>query len=188
MRYAPWNPYARQAVAELDPPTTGMACTPMSWVLGQSEPVALACGTSTIASVTFASYGTPKGICGSYTVNPSCHADNVSAAVNAACVGRRSCWVDPMVFGDPCPGTPKYLAVEVACASPSAVVTYWNFTTPDAVFTDFWTAIDGDNSEPIVNFCTQPAWLYSPGDWSGATREVQPPPRTSRRSATTTAD
>ena len=162
VRYAPWNPYARQAVAELDPPTTGVSCTPMSWVFGQTDPVNLACGNSTIASVTFASYGTPKGICGAYTVNPTCHADvNLSR-----CVGKQSCWVDPTMFGDPCPGIPKYLAVEVACASPTTIVTYWNLTTPDAVFTDFWSAVDGDNSAPIVNFCTQPTWLYSPGDWS----------------------
>jgi hypothetical protein len=36
----------------------------------------------------------------------------------------------------------------------------------DAFFSDFWDAVQGNSSEPIPNFSTQPTWLYSPEDYS----------------------
>jgi hypothetical protein len=35
----------------------------------------------------------------------------------------------------------------------------WNCTLADQMMGDFWNAVDGDNSEPIPNFSTQPSWM-----------------------------
>jgi hypothetical protein len=36
----------------------------------------------------------------------------------------------------------------------------WDCTTPDEMMEDFWEAVDGDSTEAIPNFSTQPSWLY----------------------------
>ena len=64
-------------------------------------------------SVTFASYGTPNGSCGSFTIG-GCHAANSSSIVEAALIGQNSGSIAATngVFGDPCNGTVKRLYVE----------------------------------------------------------------------------
>lgn len=74
----------------------------------------------TIAGVTFASYGTPTGSCGSFAKS-TCHAVSSQSVVEAACVGKGSCSVAARnsSFGDPCAGTPKRLAVTYTCKAPA---------------------------------------------------------------------
>ena len=69
-------------------------------------------------SVTFASYGTPNGICGSFTIG-SCHATNSQAIVEAALVGNNAATIAASngVFGDPCGGTVKRLYIEAVYGS-----------------------------------------------------------------------
>ena len=69
---------------------------------------------ATITSVSFASYGTPNGSDGNYTIG-GCHATNSQTIVESYCVGNNSCSIPATnaVFGDPCGGTPKYLYVKV---------------------------------------------------------------------------
>jgi hypothetical protein len=64
-------------------------------------------------SIIFASYGTPNGSCGSYTVG-TCNATNSTSLVSAAFMGKNSASIDATnaVFGDPCNGTTKRLYVE----------------------------------------------------------------------------
>src|SRR5690349_2720510 len=64
-------------------------------------------------SVTFASYGTPNGICGSFTLG-TCHATNSRSIVETALLGKNSGSIAATngVFGDPCNGTVKSLYVE----------------------------------------------------------------------------
>jgi hypothetical protein len=64
-------------------------------------------------SVSFASYGTPNGSCGSFTIG-GCHATNSQSIVTAALVGQNSGSIVASngVFGDPCGGTPKRLYVQ----------------------------------------------------------------------------
>ncbi len=64
-------------------------------------------------SVTFASYGTPNGSCGSFTIG-GCHATNSQSNVEAALLGQNSGSISATngVFGDPCGGTVKRLYVE----------------------------------------------------------------------------
>ncbi|KDO28860.1 hypothetical protein SPRG_05731 [Saprolegnia parasitica CBS 223.65] len=65
-----------------------------------------------MASIDFASYGTPKNY-----VEGTCSAATSSGVVAAACVGRPVCnvAVNPSVFGDPCPGTVKTLSARAMC-------------------------------------------------------------------------
>ncbi len=69
-----------------------------------------------ITSVSFASYGTPAGSCGSFSTG-SCHAASSASVVNNACLNKASCTVNATnpVFGDPCSGTQKRLNVQYAC-------------------------------------------------------------------------
>lgn len=64
-------------------------------------------------SLDFASYGTPTGTCGAYSVS-SCHASSSMEVLSNACIGQNTCTVaaDNSVFGDPCNGTLKRLYVQ----------------------------------------------------------------------------
>ncbi len=63
-------------------------------------------------STVFASYGTPTGTNGNYTIG-GCHAVNSASIVSGLSLGRNSFTVsaDNAVFGDPCSGTPKRLYI-----------------------------------------------------------------------------
>jgi len=79
----------------------------------------LACPAGqTIASLDFASYGTPTGACGAFAAAAACDAPTTAAVVTAACVGQQACSFK--VFNstfttDPCPGPDKTLAVQARC-------------------------------------------------------------------------
>ena len=83
----------------------------------------LGCGAGEVIDrVTFADFGVPTGSCSDGFTPGKCSAANATAKVAAICVGDQSCSVPVNVhtFGDPCPLTPKRLAVKVACrAAPS---------------------------------------------------------------------
>lgn len=85
-----------------------------------------------IASVIFASYGTPTGSCtcephgtckSTYVVSPQCNAADSVAVVTSQCVGKQSCSVTTttQTFGgrDPCRDAHKWLAAEVRCSPPA---------------------------------------------------------------------
>jgi alpha-L-rhamnosidase len=78
-------------------------------------------GNSTINSIVFSDFGTPLGTCGgaNFAVNPSCSAANSSTIVQEKCLNKNICSVaaDIRIFGDPCSGTPKQLAINVTCSS-----------------------------------------------------------------------
>ncbi|KAL4643890.1 hypothetical protein ACB092_02G123900 [Castanea dentata] len=74
-----------------------------------------------IASIKFASYGTPQGSCQKFSKG-NCHAPSSFSVVSEACLGRNSCYIgiSNTVFGsDPCRGIVKTLAVEARCVSSS---------------------------------------------------------------------
>ncbi|KAI3718837.1 hypothetical protein L6452_19722 [Arctium lappa] len=70
-----------------------------------------------IASVGFASFGNPKGDCGTFTQG-SCHAD-VLSIVEQVCMGKQKCSVPVSAgnLGNPCPGVAKSLAIEALCSA-----------------------------------------------------------------------
>ncbi|PSR89976.1 Beta-galactosidase [Actinidia chinensis var. chinensis] len=69
-----------------------------------------------ISSIKFASYGTPRGTCGSFT-HGQCSSNWTLSVVQKACIGSKSCsiGVSTDTFGDPCLGMTKSLAVEASC-------------------------------------------------------------------------
>uniref|UniRef100_A0A7N0ZT79 Beta-galactosidase n=1 Tax=Kalanchoe fedtschenkoi TaxID=63787 RepID=A0A7N0ZT79_KALFE len=70
-----------------------------------------------ISKVLFASFGTPHGTCQSYDIG-NCHSEVSKAAVEKACLQKRSCVLPHLTttFGsDPCPGISKSLIVDVEC-------------------------------------------------------------------------
>ncbi|CAF2165272.1 unnamed protein product [Brassica napus] len=84
-----------------------------------SPVLSLKCPVSTqvISSIRFASFGTPTGTCGSFN-HGRCSSARSLSVVQKACVGSRSCKVEvsTRVFGEPCHGVVKSLAVEAVCA------------------------------------------------------------------------
>lgn len=64
--------------------------------------------------VAFASYGTPTGTCGSFSLG-ACHATNSVSIVRGYLIGNGGTINIPatnVVFGDPCGGTAKRLYVQ----------------------------------------------------------------------------
>ncbi len=99
------------------------------------------CLSGVIEAITFASFGTPFGTCAegillddsnvatndsyiimySYTgfvANPSCDANTTLAIVEGLCLGQASCsvYASDTVFGDPCYGIVKALAIQGVCS------------------------------------------------------------------------
>jgi hypothetical protein len=66
-------------------------------------------------SVQFASYGTPNGTCGAFTIG-GCHATNSVTVVSTALIGNGGTINIPAsnayFSGDPCPGTSKRLYIQ----------------------------------------------------------------------------
>ncbi|XP_050219902.1 beta-galactosidase 9 isoform X1 [Mercurialis annua] len=75
-----------------------------------------------ISSVEFASYGTPQGSCQKFSKG-NCHSSDSLSVVSKACQGKNACnvAVSNSVFGDPCRGTVKTLAVEAKCVLSSDI-------------------------------------------------------------------
>ncbi|PIA65509.1 hypothetical protein AQUCO_00100780v1 [Aquilegia coerulea] len=85
----------------------------------RSEPtITLECSSpdQVISSIKFASFGTPRGTCGSFK-HGRCNSLSAHSIVQEACIGSKSCSVrvSNSTFGDPCNGVPKSLAVEAIC-------------------------------------------------------------------------
>ena len=74
-------------------------------------------GDKTISRIDFASYGLPAGSCSDGYSEASCHAVDSQSIVVASCLGQAACAVGASnaVFGDPCAGTRKRLAIAYTC-------------------------------------------------------------------------
>ncbi|QQX78099.1 MULTISPECIES: HYR domain-containing protein [Aequorivita] len=81
---------------------------------GQNLTITLPAGR-VVTSVDFASYGTPNGSNGTYTIG-ACHATNSQTIVEGYALGNNSFTIPATnaVFGDPCGGTVKRLYVAVS--------------------------------------------------------------------------
>jgi hypothetical protein len=85
----------------------------------EGESVTLTAPTGMVfTSVTFASYGTPNGSCGSFTTG-TCNAANSKSIVEGILVGNNSGTIAATngLFGDPCGGTVKRLYIEAVYSS-----------------------------------------------------------------------
>lgn len=76
-----------------------------------------------IDSILFASYGTPLGICGFYSLG-TCYANAVQTWIQSQCSQQTHCELTAsnMVFGDPCPGIQKKMAVQYTCKDAIPVI------------------------------------------------------------------
>ncbi|KAH7566937.1 hypothetical protein JRO89_XS08G0256200 [Xanthoceras sorbifolium] len=73
---------------------------------------------SHISAVKFASFGTPTGTCGSYSIG-DCHDPNSTSVVEKVCLSENECAIELTEENfdkSLCPGTTKKLVVEVACS------------------------------------------------------------------------
>lgn len=81
------------------------------------------CQGGAFTRVAFASFGTPTGSACPYAIDRTCHSNRSAAVVAARCVGRSACSIPATdaLFGDPCPGRHKYLAVQLLgpCSTPT---------------------------------------------------------------------
>jgi hypothetical protein len=91
--------------------TNGIVCG-MAYSEGQSFTLTAPPG-KVFTSVDFASYGTPDGTCGNFTLG-SCHATSTMAIVESLVIGQNSVTLTQnyQVFGDPCSGTYKRFYVQ----------------------------------------------------------------------------
>lgn len=83
---------------------------------------------NTFTSIEFASYGTPDGTCGAFTLG-GCDEPNSVAIVEAVFLGQNSATIgaDNGTFGDPCGGTFKRLYIQARYSS-TLPVTLVSFT------------------------------------------------------------
>jgi hypothetical protein len=87
----------------------------------ESKNLTLSCPAGQVINkVSFASYGTPVGSCGSFKKG-SCDASNSLTVVSDACKGMDICNLkaDNDIFGDPCITTIKRLYAQVSCGMPA---------------------------------------------------------------------
>ncbi|XP_078353651.1 L-rhamnose-binding lectin CSL3-like [Oculina patagonica] len=82
----------------------------------EHQAMSINCGSKLI-NIRSASYGrTQQGLCGS-NGNTNCHAGSSMTVARHECQGQKRCtlYVKNSAFGDPCPGTVKYLTVIYDC-------------------------------------------------------------------------
>eukprot|EP00463_Aulacantha_scolymantha_P001935 TRINITY_DN257_c0_g1_i1.p1 TRINITY_DN257_c0_g1~~TRINITY_DN257_c0_g1_i1.p1 ORF type:complete len:248 (-),score=36.38 TRINITY_DN257_c0_g1_i1:204-947(-) len=104
-------------------------------IANEGQQAILNCGGGgTIEQILFASFGTPSGNCGNVSSlkKGSCHSNTSLQVVESLCQHHEMCQisVNDNIFGDPCHGTKKRLAVSVKCSAeglsipiPSASIT-----------------------------------------------------------------
>ena len=99
-----------------------------------------------VKSIEFASYGTPKGSCGSYSVS-SCNSSKSLSVVKSSCIGNASCAIAASnnVFGDPCVGIRKKLVMQATCTD---IVVATPTPTP--------TPAPADTPSSSANICGNP--------------------------------
>jgi len=138
------------------------APTPMAEFCGQvlgGSNLTLECQTGFISKITFASYGTPAGNCGSFT-SGTCEASQSKNIVSTECFGQQSCTVfaDPSLFGeDPCVGYIKTLYVSAQCSigtgsAPWSSQLYYAQTFSSATTGMPYTLVLSKNVQPMNLF------------------------------------
>ena len=129
---------------------------------------------ATFTSVEFASYGTPSGTCGSFALG-GCHATNSLSIVQGYLIGQTGTVNIPAtnaVFGDPCGGTSKSLAVQATATgtgggtSVSTIVTYQvPFDAPSVIY---YQCVNHSNMIGTINIVDQTGFTGATGP-AGAT-------------------
>lgn len=104
-------------------------------------------------SITFASYGTPNGSCGSFSIG-SCHAANSKTIVEAALLNKNSASIvaNNTTFSDPCGGTVKRLYIEAiySTATPLELLSFSCISPGDNNVLQWQTAHEVNTREFII--------------------------------------
>jgi len=112
------NPLSLAEVQVFGAPDTGSSqeCS----LVDEHKTATLSCPDGqTIARIDFASYGLPTGSCDSdFAIDPNCHSISTKEKATADCLNKSSCTVTASngVFGDPCPGKFKRMAILYTCS------------------------------------------------------------------------
>lgn len=109
-------------------PSSGCPAGVLGGEVAENSDLTLTCaaGSGSITNITFASFGTPSGTCGSFAADSKCDSAASMATVAAACVGKTSCTISATnseFGGDPCLNIKKRLAVEATGCKPQAGTT-----------------------------------------------------------------
>ena len=165
VRFVPWYPYPRLGVPQLYPPSGSHLCGHLNGDANHNNwSLSITCPSqSVIKTIDFASWGTPFGNCGNFSVG-KCHAQNSRNISEQLCLNKNSCTirVDNTTFnGDPCEGTVKQFDIQVEC-SISHNYSNWDFTLIDPMMEDFMNATNPKNeaNKTVINFSTIPNWKY----------------------------
>ena len=179
VRFVPWLPYPRLAVAALEPPSGSLLCGFRSSNDGKL-PLVLSCPSGVISQVDFVGYGKSSGYCGSLVLG-SCYDANAAKVVTSACVGQSSCTLlssDEFFKSTPCSQPSDIsLAVQVQCSVQSNF-TSWDFSLMDPILQDFMHAVNHKNGTVMPNFSTMPQWLWL--DSAGKNNRVPYPDQADR--------
>jgi len=148
-------------------PALALHASPNEKPANLTPPVGTICGTANegfnvtlncplgmvITNIVFASYGTPNGSCGSYTIG-GCHAANSVSVVSALAIGQNSVTIpaNNSTFGDPCGGTPKRLYIEAEYGLPA---THLNFDGVDDI-----VSVSVPMPNPGSDNLSLEAWVY----------------------------
>jgi hypothetical protein len=125
---------------------------------------------SVITSIDFASYGTPTGTFPNFSIG-GCHASNSVSVVEGLALGQNSVTISASndIFGDPCVGTPKELAVVATTNSSSTAA---RFTLQNGVGYDSGNlgslTFDGVDDRVILPTSFLPNQLFADngGSWT----------------------
>jgi hypothetical protein len=86
-----------------------------------------------VSEITFASFGTPTGECGSFALESSCHSTSTQEIVQNECIGKQKCAISASTstFGNPCNSIEKRLLVSAKCTPSCGIDVCYN-KDPDA--------------------------------------------------------
>jgi len=174
----PWDKYIYAPASRTVPPaavhSSSAGCTGLAGVVHEwgatpgSPPVpqmTLACAPGgVINKIDFASFGNPLGSCGNFAQG-SCHAPTSQVVVEKLCLGKSTCTIpadltirdtnSPLVqmFGDPCEGTQKWLAVQASGCKPATAVEFMHPPNSDAVGAGiFPVTLKGKGANVVLDF------------------------------------
>ena len=185
VRYVPWFPFPRRAVAELEPPSpasTGLCYGPIDISIYN---ISIDCTNNNkmngniIDNIVFANYGLPNRLatskdkmCLGFQENKTC-SQNVIEKISRQCVGKSICSINGVELllqiekinkGACSSQAKKMLAVQAKCKVPFNY-TSWNFEILDPMMYAFFENTPL-NSKRIPNWSTQPAWMYDTTTWA----------------------
>ncbi len=120
---------------------------------------------NTFTSIEFASYGTPDGTCGSFTLG-SCHAASSLSICESTFIGQNSATIGAtnVVFGDPCGGTVKrlYIQARYSSALPLTLVSFAAQNIGDGQIKLAWHSEDEINTSQFVIERSTDGVLFEP--------------------------